>query len=199
MNRMPNPASVSGQAGGSWLEISPPPASPELQAVFDRTREKLGYVRNTQLALQARPDLILAQDALSRAANHNPASGLSAKEKELIALVVSVENRCPPCVFGHAAALRDITGDPVWVARVEVNFRHADLTPRERALAEYAAKITRAPAELEAGDLTVLRAVGLRDIDILDAAAVAAYFNFSNRINNAIGVPPNPEAYRGHR
>lgn len=114
-------------------------------------------------------------------------------------LVVSAENRCKPCVFGHAAALQEATGDPARVARIEVNFRHAGLSPRERALADYALKITRVPGEIEAGDLDRLRDAGLSEVQILDAAAVAAYFNFSNRLNSAIGVPPNDEAYAAHR
>jgi len=195
--RKPSPVPTAPPV--SWLGIAAPPASPSVQAVLDRTREKLGYVRNGQTALLARPELVLAQDALSRSANQNPDSGLSRKEKELIALIVSSENRCLPCIFGHAAALREITGDPVWVAAVEANFRHAALSPRERALADYALKITRVPGEVEAQDLSPLRAAGLSDLDILDAAAIAAYFNFSNRINSAIGVVPNAEAYGAFR
>ncbi|RVT98669.1 peroxidase [Rhodovarius crocodyli] len=183
----------------SWLTVKAPRLSAEVQALLDRTKEKLGYIRNGQTALLARPELVLGQDALSRAANQNPASGLTRKEKELIALVVSTENRCQPCIFGHAAALREITGDALWVGRVEANFRHAGLSPRERALADYALRITRAPGEIEPGDLEPLRQAGLKDGDILDAAAIAAYFNFSNRINSAIGVVPNAEAFAAHR
>lgn len=183
----------------SWLQTDPDAPAADVQAALDRTREKLGYVRNGQRALLARPNLVLAQDALSQSVNQNPDSGLSRKERELIALVVSTENRCIPCVFGHAAALREITSDPLWVAKVEANFRHANLSVRERAIADYSLKITRAPGEVEPGDLLPLRAAGLSDRDILDAAAIAAYFNFSNRINSAIGVEPNPEAYAAFR
>jgi uncharacterized peroxidase-related enzyme len=183
----------------SWLDLPAPPPSGAVQAVLDRTREKLGYVRNGQAALLARPELLLGQDALSRAVNANAESGLVPKERELIALVVSSENRCEPCVLGHASALRGITGDPFWVERVQVNYRHAPLSTRERALADYALAITRAPGAIEPADLDRLRAAGLSEAEILDAAAIAAYFNFSNRINSAIGVAPNPEAYAAHR
>ena len=196
------PDTFFGNAGAtpqSW--INPPEAAPsnEVQALLERTREKLGYVRNGQRALLGRPELLLAQDALSRAVNGTTGSDLSPKERELIALVVSSENRCEPCVLSHAAALRGITGDPFWVERVQVNFRHAELSERELALAVYALKITRAPGSIEEADLSRMRAAGLSEAEILDAAAVAAYFNFSNRLNSAIGVTPNPEAYAAHR
>lgn len=184
----------------SWLDLPPPPPPGEaVQALLERTRATLGYVRNGQQALLHRPGLVLAQDTLSRAVNHDPQSGLSRIERELIALVVSSENRCQPCVLGHAAALRGLTEDAFWVEQVTINHRHAGLSPRERALADYALRITRDPGALEESDLAPLRAAGLRDIDILDAAAVAAYFNFSNRINSALGVVPNREAYAAHR
>ncbi|WP_159997576.1 peroxidase-related enzyme, partial [Roseomonas sp. 18066] len=179
-----------------------PEPGPAVAEVLEATRQKLGYVRNGQAALLHRPELVLAQETLSRAANRNPESGLSRTERELIALVVSSENRCQACVFGHAAALRELTGDDFWVAQVTVNYRHAGLSPRERALADYAIAITRDPGALEASSLAPLRAAGLAELDILDAAAIAAYFNFSNRINSALGVPANAEAqaaHRGHR
>lgn len=190
---IPRPAPVS------WLDLPAPEASPEVRALLDRTEAALGYVRNGQLALLARPALLLAQDALSGAVNRNPDSGLSPRERELIALVVSSENRCEPCVLGHAAALRGITGDAFWVERVQVNVLHAGLSPRERALADYALAITRAPGAIGPDHVAALRAAGLAEAEILDAAAIAAYFNFSNRLNSALGVPPNAQAHAANR
>jgi uncharacterized peroxidase-related enzyme len=189
----------SPQPAPSWLDLPLAPSTPELDALFDRTREKLGYVRHSQRATAHRPALTLAQDALSRAVNSDAPGSLCRRERELIALVVSTENRCIPCVFGHAAALREASGDPAWVAQVEANFRHAGLSARERALADFALLITRTPGEIEAQHLEPLRAAGLTEEQIVDAAAVAAYFNFSNRLNSALGVPPNLEAYAAHR
>jgi uncharacterized peroxidase-related enzyme len=183
----------------SWLRLPLAPMDTALHAVLERTRVKLGYIRHGQTALLNRPAVVVAQDALSQAVNHNPDSGLSRTERELIALVVSSHNRCQPCVLAHAAALRDLTGDAFWVEQVTVNYRHAGLSERERALADYALRITRDPGALEADALEPLRAAGLSDLDILDAAAIAAYFNFSNRINSALGVPPNEEAFASHR
>jgi uncharacterized peroxidase-related enzyme len=183
----------------SWLELAPADETPEILAALERTRARLGYVRNGQAALLHRPGLVLAIEQLSLAATQNPDSGLSRTERELIALVVSIENKCQPCIFTHAAALRGITGDPLWVAKVEANFRHAGLSERERALVDYALLITLDPASIEASDLDLLRDAGIPDADILDAAAVVAYFNFSNRINSALGVVPNTEAFLAHR
>jgi uncharacterized peroxidase-related enzyme len=102
-------------------------------------------------------------------------------------------------VFGHAAALRGYSGDAEWVATIEVNYRRATLTPRERALADYALQVTRAPAEIEATDLQPLRDAGISEQGILEAASVAAYFNFSNRLNSSLGIRANVEAYRANR
>jgi uncharacterized peroxidase-related enzyme len=183
----------------SWLKLGALRADAAAKAVFAQTEERIGYVRTTQRLLAHKPALLLAQEGLSRAVMRDPDGSLSDRERELIALVVSSENRCQPCVFGHAAELRRITGDALWVGKVEVNHRHADLGSRERAIADYVLKITRAPGEIEEADLAPLRAAGLADTEILEAAAVAAYFNFSNRINNALGIAPNPEAYAAHR
>ena len=195
----PRPTAVATEEPISWLTLPPPPDTPETSALFARSREKLGYVRNTQYVLAQFPALLQAQDALSRALTVDYQGGLSSKERELIALVVSVENRCEPCVWGHAAKLREITGDPVLVGKIEVNYRRAELSPRERALADYVLQITRAPEEIEPEQVDGLRAVGLTEHEIIEAAGVAAYFNFSNRINSALGVHPNPEPFRAHR
>lgn len=141
----------------------------------------------------------MTRQAYSDAIMLDPAGELAPRERELIALVVSAENRCEVCVLGHAAQLRKLTPDPFLVGQLEVNYRHAALSARERALADYAVKITRAPAEIEPADLDVLRAAGLGELGILEAAEIAAYFNMSNRIMSALGIRPNREAYEAYR
>ncbi|EHD19505.1 MULTISPECIES: peroxidase-related enzyme [Brenneria] len=179
----------------SWLKLAEAPLTGEVLEIIERTAANVGHRRNTQLILAHNPPLLIAQDALSRALNQPQESGLTPRERELIAVVVSVENRCAPCVFAHSATLRQISGDPVWVGQVEVNYRHAPLTVRERALADYARQITQAPQDIEPAHLDALRQAGLSERDILDAAAIASYFNYSNRLNSALGVKPNTEAY----
>jgi len=184
----------------SWLRFpGAPPASTQTDAIFAATREKLGYVRHQQEVLAHKPAILAGVAALGDAVVRDPSGALSPRERELIALVVSVENRCEACVFGHAAALRGHSGDPEWVATIEVNYRRAALSPRERALADYAIQVTRAPSEILPTDLAPLRETGIGEDGILEAAAVAAYFNFSNRLNSALGIRANAEAYRANR
>jgi uncharacterized peroxidase-related enzyme len=170
----------------SWLDLGEPKVTPEVQAVMDGTRSRLGYVRTGQTIAAHVPDAMVAQDGLSRGLMLGDGP-LSRKERELLALVVSVENRCMTCIFGHSSQLRLITGDPLWVGEVEANYRHARLTPREMALADYAVKLTRAPGDIR------------EDLGILYTAQIVAYYNFSNRFMSGIGVRPNPESYAAGR
>jgi len=187
-------------AGLSWLQLrNGPPSSAQTDAVFAATRGRLGYVRNQQRVLAYKPALLAAVTGLGDTVVRDEEGALSPRERELIALVVSVENRCEPCVFGHAAALRGHGGDPEWVATIEVNYRRADLTRRERALADYAIKVTRAAAEIGPKDLEALRDSGVPEQGILEAASIAAYFNFSNRLNSALGIKANVEALQANR
>jgi uncharacterized peroxidase-related enzyme len=184
----------------SWLRFdAPPPRSAHTEAIFAATQKSLGYIRNQQRVLAHKPSVLAAVGALGDAVVRDADGVLTPRERELIALVVSVENRCEACVFGHAAALRGHSGDPEWVATIEVNYRRAALTPRERALADYAIKVTRAPAEIEPADLQTLRDAGVPETGLLEAAAVAAYFNFSNRLNSSLGIHANTEALRANR
>ena len=182
-------------AAPSWLQFpAAPPHSADTDRILAATREKLGYVRHQQEVLAHKPALLAGVSALGDAVVRDPQGALTPRERELMALVVSAENRCEACVFGHAAALRNHSGDPEWVSTIEVNYRRAGLDPRERALADYALKVTRRPAEIEPDDLQALRDAGLTEAAILEAACVAAYFNFSNRLNSALGIRANGEA-----
>jgi uncharacterized peroxidase-related enzyme len=121
------------------------------------------------------------------------------RERELIALVVSAENRCDACVVAHKAALRALGGDALWADQIAINYRRADLTPRERALSDYALKVTRAASEVEESDLDAMRAAGVPEAGILDAIAVIGLFNLTNRLNSGLGVHVNREAYESFR
>lgn len=196
---MASPTSPSAERSLSWLALPPAPENRQVTEIFAATREKLGYVRNQQHVLAGKPAVLAALGALGDAVVRDPAAALTPRERELIALVVSSENRCDACVFAHAAALRAQGLPDEWVALVTVNFRRAELAPRERALAEYALKVTRAAAEIIEPDLELLRAEGLSEEGILEAATVAAYFNLTNRLNSALGIRANSEAYASHR
>ncbi len=184
----------------SWLRFdAPPPVSAETDAILAATRAGLGYARHQQEVLAYRPRILAALTALGDAVVRDAAGALSAQEREVMALVVSAENRCEACVFAHAAALRKLTGQAEWAATIAVNYRRAMLTARERALADYAVKATRAPAEVEPGDLDALRAGGISEAGVLEAATVVAYFNFTNRLNSTLGIRANSAAYWSHR
>ncbi|KAA9002777.1 peroxidase-related enzyme [Affinibrenneria salicis] len=195
MTDITSTSAIPSAAALSWLQLDSFVPTGEVDEIITRTAAKVGHRRNIQLVLAHNPPVLIAQDALSRALNQPETSGLSPRERELIAVVVSVENRCAPCIFAHTATLRQLSGDPLWVGLLEVNYRHAPLTGRERALADYAWKITRAPQDIDSTDLATLRQAGLSEPAILEAAAIAAYFNYSNRLNSALGIRPNAEAY----
>lgn len=195
MSHTPSTSTPPATAALSWLRQEPTVLAGAVAEIIARTEAKVGHRRNAQLVLAHNPPLLIAQDALSRALNQPEISDLSPRERELIAVVVSVENRCAPCIFAHTATLRKLSGDPLWVGLLEVNYRHANLTGRERALADYAWKITRAAQDIVPADLQPLRQEGLSEPAILEAAAIAAYFNYSNRLNSALGILPNAEAY----
>jgi uncharacterized peroxidase-related enzyme len=118
-------------------------------------------------------------------------SGLSKLEREMVAVVVSAANQCHYCLVAHGAAVRQMSGDPILGEELVTNWRVAPLTPRQRAMLEFAHVLTVAPAEVEEVDRTALRAHGLTDRDIWDLAAVTAFFNMSNRIASAVDMRPN--------
>lgn len=152
---------ASRQDEPSWLRLPPPPAPGQSGG---RSPRRLRSEARLSSPRSARAGALARIAACARA--------------RVDALAVSVENRCEPCVFSHAAQLVQITGDPVLLGTIEVNWRRAALTAREAALAY--AGLTRRPAEVERADLDALRAPGLGR-RILEAAAVVAYFNLSSR------------------
>jgi uncharacterized peroxidase-related enzyme len=123
----------------------------------------------------------------------NKEGHLGNDERELVAVVVSGANRCLYCAVSHGAALRHFGGDPLKADAVAVNWRHAQLSERERTLCEYAEKLTLRPAEVTEADLQPLRAVGLDDHQIMELVQVIGMFNMTNRISSALGFMPNAE------
>lgn len=126
-------------------------------------------------------------------------SALTRAERELIAVVVSSANRCEYCVEHHAEPLRRYWKDDARVDVVTTDWRGAPLSARERALAAYADKLTRAPGDAAEEDVAALRAHGFSDRDILDANMITAYFNFVNRVAAGLGVEYSPGEVRGYK
>jgi uncharacterized peroxidase-related enzyme len=168
------------------------------QKYFDICREKLGMVPNVLASLtfdeaklrafsDTYNDLMLGE------------SGLSKLEREMIAVVVSSINKCFYCLTAHGAAVRQLSGDPVLGETLVMNFRAARLSTRQRAMLEFAEKITEAPSKLDEPDRQALRDAGFSDRDIYDIANTAAFFNMTNRLSSAIDMRPNVEYHSQSR
>lgn len=165
---------------------------------FDICQEKLGLVPNV---LKAYAFDMAKLDAFTAMYNDLMLgdSGLTRLEREMIAVVVSSINRCWYCQVAHGAAVRQLSGDPVLGERMVMNYRTADLTPRQRAMLDFAALLTTASATVEEPDRQALRDAGFSDRDIFDIASVAGFFNMSNRVASAVDMRPNKEYHAAHR
>ena len=166
------------------------PLGERLEAYFAKCDEKLGFVPNVLKAYAFSPvklqafadmynDLMLAD------------SGLSKLEREMIGVVVSSANHCHYCLVAHGAAVRQLSGTPELGEVLAANYRAAALSPRHKGMLDFAWKMTVAAHEIEENDRQALRAHGFSDRDIWDIAAVAAFFNMTNRMASAVDMRPN--------
>nr|WP_153748364.1 peroxidase-related enzyme [Rhodovulum strictum] len=174
------------------------PLPPETRKYFDICAEKLGLVPNV---LRAYAFDIAKLNAFTAMYNDLMLgqSGLSKLEREMIAVVVSSINRCWYCQVAHGAAVRELSGDPALGEAMVMNYRAAKLDARRRAMLDFAAKLTEESHKVEDADRQALRNLGFSDRDIWDIAAVAGFFNMSNRIASASGMEPNPAYHGAHR
>ncbi len=157
-------------------------------------QEKAGFVPNVFLALAHRPDECRAFFDYHDALMLRP-SGLSKGEKEMIVVATSGANRCLYCVVAHGAILRIYEKNPLLADQVAVNHHKADLSPRQKAMLDFALKVCRDSAELGEADFEALRAHGFGDEDIWDIGAITAFFGLSNRMANLISMRPNDEFF----
>ncbi|WP_293720813.1 peroxidase-related enzyme [Stappia sp.] len=171
------------------------PLSERTEAYFEKCREKLGMVPNVLAAYAFNEEKLNAFTGM-----YNDLmladSGLSKLEREMIAVAVSSVNRCFYCLTAHGAAVRQLSGDPELGELMVMNYRVADLSPRQRAMLDFAVKLTERPHEILEGDRQGLRDAGFSDRDIWDIASVAAFFNMTNRVAAATDMRPNAE-YHG--
>jgi len=177
------------------LELPPAPLPPDMAAYFAKCEEKLGFVPNVLKAYAFDPAKLSAFVAMYNDLMLAP-SGLSKLEREMIAVAVSSHNRCYYCLVAHGAAVRQLSSDPVLGELMAMNFRAARLTDRERAMLDFAVKLTVEPWRVEEEDRAALRRAGFNDRDIWDIAAVAGFFNMSNRVASATDMRPN-SVYHG--
>lgn len=169
--------------------------APEIRAVFAKCLDKIGFVPNVLRSYTLRP----RKFELFRRYNNElmlGESGLSTLEREMIAVVVSCVNHCHYCLVAHGAAVRALSGDPVLGDQLVANYRAAPLSPRRRAMLDFAWKLSARPDEVGAGDRAALRAAGFADADIFDIAEVAGFYNMTNRLAAAIDMRPNADYHR---
>ena len=171
----------------------------DLQKYFRKCQEKLGLVPNVLRAYAFRPthlrnfismynELMLAEEC-----------GLTPLEREMIAVVVSACNRCYYCLVAHGQAVRELSGDPQLGEMLVMNYRVAPLPARLRAMLDFAHRLTTDPVAVGEPDRAALRNAGFTDADIFDISEVVAFFNYSNRMAQALDLMPNPEYHAMHR
>ncbi len=156
---------------------------------------KTGFVPNVFLALAHRPAEWRAFMAYHDALLVKDSGSLTKGEREMIITTTSAANHCLYCVVAHGAILRIYERKPLVADQVAVNHRKADITPRQRAMLDFAMKVCQQSHEVEDADLEALRPHGFSDDDIWDIAAITAFFGLSNRIANVSGMRPNDEFY----
>jgi uncharacterized peroxidase-related enzyme len=172
------------------LELPAAPLNAAMQAYFAKCDEKLGFVPHVLTAYAFDMAKLEAFVAMYNDLMLAP-SGLTKLEREMIAVAVSSANRCYYCLVAHGAAVRQLSGDPKLGEQMVMNYRAARLSKRQRAMLDFAVKLTVEPWKVEEEDREGLRKVGLSERDIWDVAAVAAFFNMSNRVASAADMRPN--------
>jgi uncharacterized peroxidase-related enzyme len=157
-------------------------------------QEKAGFVPNVFLTLAHRPDEFRAFFAYHDALMEKD-GGITKAEREMIVVATSGANQCQYCVVAHGAILRIRARNPRIADQVAVNHREAEITPRQRAMLDFAMKIATESHLVEDADFVALKAHGFSDEEIWDIGAIAAFFALSNRMANMIGMRPNDEFY----
>jgi uncharacterized peroxidase-related enzyme len=167
---------------------------PDIRVRIEEIQQKAGFVPNVFLTLAHRPDEFRAFFAYHDALMLKE-GGLTKAEREMIVVATSGVNDCHYCVIAHGAILRIYAKNPLIADQVAINHRKADLSPRQRAMLDFAVQVALKPGTLEEHDLAKLRAQGFGDEDIWDIGAIAAFFALSNRMANLIDMRPNEEFY----
>ena len=191
----PAGAAASDDTKITALKLKPVKLSPAMAAYFKLCEEKLGFVPNVLKAF-AFDNTKLEAFVAYRNDLMQGESGLTKLEREMIATAASAQNRCYYCITAHGASVRYLSGDPVLGEQVVMNYRAARLNKRQRAMLDFTVKLTVEPWTIEEEDRERLRRAGFSDRDIWDIAAVAAFYNMSNRLASATDMRPNSQ-YHG--
>ena len=170
----------------------------DLQTIWRKCMDKVGFVPNVYSAYSLKPQRLRNFMAMYNEVMLSE-SALSKLEREMVAVVVSSANRCYYCLVAHGAAVRQLSGDPELGEMMALNYRVARLEARQRAMLDFAWKLTATPWLIEDADRDELHAVGFDDQAIFDLAETVAFFNLSNRMASATDMMPNPEYHRAMR
>lgn len=170
----------------------------DIRKYFAKCEEKLGFVPNVLLAYSFDEQKLRAFMGMYNDLMLGD-SGLSKLEREMIAVVVSAHNKCFYCLTAHGQAVRQLSGDPQLGEQLVMNYRSAKLNARQRAMLDFAQQMTARPDEVEDANRRRLRRAGFSDRDIWDIAAVAAFFNMSNRFATAVDMRPNDQYHAASR
>jgi uncharacterized peroxidase-related enzyme len=189
------PAAVGDDDEVTALKLRAAALSPDMAAYFAKCEEKLGFVPNVLKAYVFDMAKLSAFVAMYNDLMLAP-SGLSKLEREMIAVAVSAQNHCYYCLVAHGAAVRQLSEDPPLGELLVMNYRAARLSKRERAMLDFAVKLTGEPWLVEEEDRARLRRAGFSERDIWDIAAVAGFFNMTNRVASATDMRPN-SVYNG--
>ena len=164
----------------------------DLQSYFAKCEEKLGMIPNVLKAYALRPEKLRCFAKMYNELMLGE-SGLTKLEREMIAVTVSAANRCYYCLVAHGQAVRALSGDPQLGEIIVINYRVADLPPHQRAMLDFAWKLTLTPDQISDRDRDILSEQGLSDEDVFDLCDVAAFFNYTNRVAHGVDMMPNPE------
>ena len=171
----------------------------DIQQKIREVQEKAGFIPNVFLAFARRPAewraFFAYHDALMDPESAGRTSGLTKGDREMIVTTTSAANQCLYCVVAHGAILRIYEKKPFVADQVAVNHRKADISPRQRAMLDFAMKVCEEAHEIGDADFEALKAHGFDDEDAWDIAAITAFFGLSNRMASFAGMQPNPEFY----
>ena len=167
----------------------------DIQATYKAMEKKFGFVPNFVKGMAHRPDELRAYLAYAKAVMQKK-SGLSAAEKQMLIIAHSAYNGCIYCVASHSASLRSITKNTILADQISVNYKEADISERERAIIDFAIKVTNDSKSIDENDYKTLNKHGLSNEDIWDIAAITAFFNMSNRMMSFAAIRADDEFFK---
>jgi uncharacterized peroxidase-related enzyme len=198
MESVPTPTAQTAVAAAAISRFPVPELGdlPEdIRATILAVQEKAGFVPNVFFALAHRPAEFRAFFAYHDALMLKETGSLCKADREMIVTATSAKNSCLYCVVAHGALLRIYAKNPLLADQVAVNHLKADITPRQRAMLDYALKVCTDAQSVSDDDHAALRSHGFDDEDIWDIAAITAFFGLSNRLANAMSLRPNEEFF----